>query len=92
MHQLKLFDDESVDSVLSAGQNATAEFSHNSVASDIERKRLEARYASILNATNRFNRRSVSFQGNKGQILHSWVKYREGFRLSWSILCSMTSV
>lgn len=79
MHQLKLFDDESVDSVLNAGQNATAEFSHNSVASDIERKRLEARYASILNATNRFNRRSVSFQGNKGQILHSWVKYREGF-------------
>jgi DNA modification methylase len=54
-------------------------FSHNGVASQEERLALERRYAHLLVETDQFDRQLVSYQGNKGEILHSWIKYREGF-------------
>lgn len=54
-------------------------FSHGLVNSETARAELESRYSSIIEATDRFTRKTVSFQGNKVATLHSWFKYREGF-------------
>lgn len=54
-------------------------FSHNAVCDDTARIELEQRFAPLLEETDKFSRRIVSFQANKIEKLHSWVKYREGF-------------
>lgn len=54
-------------------------FSHDDVCADIERIKLENEYKDILEETSKFNRKIVSFQANKTETLHSWIKYREGF-------------
>lgn len=54
-------------------------FSHENTCSDDERIRLENRYSKLFVEDSRFNRQVVSFQASKGAILHSWIKYREGF-------------
>lgn len=54
-------------------------FSHNNFCDDSERVRLEERYAFISREDSRFSRKIVSFQANKGEIVHGWIKYREGF-------------
>lgn len=54
-------------------------FSHDSVASETARIELEDRYKHLLVETDRFDRKTVSFQANKQTLLHSWIKYREGF-------------
>jgi len=54
-------------------------FSHNGVCSEEARLALEEDYAPLLVETTEFNRQLVSFQANKTELLHSWVKYREGF-------------
>ncbi|OQX61600.1 MAG: hypothetical protein B5M51_07535 [Anaerolinea sp. 4484_236] len=54
-------------------------FSHNHVASEEERQKLEEKYAPLLVETEKFSRKLVSYQGNKTETLHSWIKYREGF-------------
>ncbi len=54
-------------------------FSHNGVCDERARLQLEQRYAQFLQLTDVFNRRLVSFQANKTETLHSWIKYREGF-------------
>ena len=54
-------------------------FSHNGFCPDEERRSLENKYAHLFQEDNRFSRQIVSFQANKGAILHSWIKYREGF-------------
>lgn len=54
-------------------------FSHGKVSPESARLELEARYRAIFHETDEFDRRLVSYQGNKGEILHSWIKYREGF-------------
>lgn len=54
-------------------------FSHDGICSQDARLALEQRYADLLEETNRFDRQLVSYQGNKGELLHSWIKYREGF-------------
>ncbi len=54
-------------------------FSHNGVCSENARMALEDRYGHLLEETEEFNRQLVSFQANKTQVLHSWIKYREGF-------------
>ena len=56
-----------------------AKFSHGGIYDDDARVNLESIYTHILEETEKFTRKTVSFQGNKGQILHSWIKYREGF-------------
>ena len=54
-------------------------FSHAGICSDIERINLENRYLPLFSTDDRFNRKVVSFQANKGELVHSWLKYREGF-------------
>ena len=54
-------------------------FSHNHVCDDAARVALEDKYAHLLEETHKFSRRIVSFQANKIEALHSWIKYREGF-------------
>ncbi|MBC8232523.1 modification methylase [bacterium] len=54
-------------------------FSHNEICDEQERKNIEFEYQHILEETTKFNRQTVSFQANKTETLHSWIKYREGF-------------
>jgi len=54
-------------------------FSHEEVCPQDQRLALEKRYADLLEETVKFNRKLVSYQGNKGAIIHGWIKYREGF-------------
>lgn len=58
---------------------AHSAFSHGGVCPDKERQALEARYTALFEETDRFNRKLVSFQANKTEALHGWMKYREGF-------------
>lgn len=44
-----------------------------------EREWLEAHFEPLLEVTDKFNRQSVSYQLSKKDILHSWLKYKEGF-------------
>lgn len=57
-------------------------FSHDGVCPEDARLELEMRYGSLLQETSEFNRQLVSFQANKTQVLHNWIKYREGFSAS----------
>lgn len=54
-------------------------FSNEQVCNDSARVHLENRYADILEETEDFNRKLVSYQGNKGEIAHAWMRYKEGF-------------
>lgn len=54
-------------------------FSADSLCEDRERKRLEKKYAQVLEITDKFDRRSVSYQLSKNDVLHGWLKYKEGF-------------
>lgn len=54
-------------------------FSHNDTCDDAARIQLEQQYAHLLEETDLFNRQLVSFQANKTETLHNWIKYREGF-------------
>ena len=54
-------------------------FSHQNVAAESARLDLERHYAFLLEETTQFNRKLVSFQASKDEILHGWLKYREGF-------------
>lgn len=54
-------------------------FSHQGKAGESERISLEKRYSFLLEETALFNRKLVSFQASKDEILHGWLKYREGF-------------
>jgi DNA modification methylase len=56
-----------------------ATFSHNGVCPEDARIALEERYGHLLEETDEFNRQLVSFQANRTETLHSWIKYREGF-------------
>ena len=57
-------------------------FSHNRVCPEDARIALEERYGHLLEGTDEFDRQIVSFQANKTKVLHSWIKYREGFSAS----------
>ena len=54
-------------------------FSADNKCDETERQLLESRYAEKLEVTEKFNRKSVSYQLSKKDILHSWLKYKEGF-------------
>lgn len=54
-------------------------FSANNFCIQTERQNLERKYAKLLEVTEKFNRQSVSYQLNKKNILHNWLKYKEGF-------------
>ncbi|EKU42055.1 cytosine-specific methyltransferase BsoBI [Lysinibacillus fusiformis ZB2] len=54
-------------------------FSHENFAPQDKRLELENKYFNISVETEIFNRRLVSYQANKNQSLHNWIKYREGY-------------
>lgn len=55
------------------------QFSAGSMCNDTERKKLENRYAPLLEETDKFSRKSVSYQLSKNEPLHGWLRYKEGF-------------
>lgn len=57
-------------------------FSADGFAPEAERTKLEHRFADYLEVTDKFNRQSVSYQLSKKDVLHSWLKYKEGFSAS----------
>ena len=54
-------------------------FSHNQRCSEEARIKIEKKYADIIEETDLFSRKTVSFQTSKNATLHRWIKYREGF-------------
>lgn len=54
-------------------------FSADNLFDESERQKLEKKYAEFLEVTEKFNRQSVSYQLSKKDVLHSWLKYKEGF-------------
>lgn len=54
-------------------------FSANNFCDESERQKLEKQYTRFLDVTEKFNRRSVSYQLSRNDALHSWLKYKEGF-------------
>ena len=54
-------------------------FSADNFCEDKERILLEKKYSNLLEVTDKFNRQSVSYQLSKKDVLHSWLKYKEGF-------------
>lgn len=54
-------------------------FSHNQFAPQIERLKIEKKYINIVEETETFNRKLVSYQANKNQSIHNWIRYKEGF-------------
>ncbi|MDM8527956.1 DNA methyltransferase [Anaerolineales bacterium HSG24] len=74
MQQLSFFQD--TETYTSLARNS---FSHDGVCAEMARIALDERYAHLLEETDKFNRQLVSFQANKTEVLHSWMKYREGF-------------
>lgn len=72
--------------LLGMGEGATdkasymvGSFSAGGFCPEGARQALEEKYASILEVTRKFDRRSVSYQLSKKDALHSWLKYKEGF-------------
>lgn len=63
-------------------ENRVSFFSHRNTNSEKYRQRLENEYIPITETTSRFDRKLVSFQGNKNKTIHSWFKYKEGFSSS----------
>lgn len=55
------------------------QFSSSHVCPEDARISLEDQYKDLVVETDEFDRELVSFQGNKTETLHSWIKYREGF-------------
>ena len=54
-------------------------FSADGLCPDKDRCSLEKHFSEVLEITEKFNRQSVSYQLNKKDVLHSWLKYKEGF-------------
>jgi len=77
MHQLSFFEDTKTRKNLVRNK-----FSHGGVSAEAARLALEDKYAPIFEETDKFNRQLVSFQTSKTEVLHSWMKYREGFSSS----------
>lgn len=77
MHQLSFFPDTKLHKNL-----ARNTFSHAGICPEDARIALDEKYADLFEETDKFNRQLVSFQANKTEVLHSWMKYREGFSAS----------
>jgi len=82
MQQLSFFPETKIQKNLTRNT-----FSHNGVCREDARIALEKKYSHLLEETDKFNRQLVSFQANKTEVLHSWMKYREGF--SSSLIASL---
>lgn len=72
MEQLSLFKSPAED-------HKIERFSADAFFSDRARYELEQHFSELLEITDKFNRQSVSYQLSKKDVLHSWLKYKEGF-------------
>ena len=54
-------------------------FSAGNFSKEDARQKLEKKYAPILEITNKFTRKSVSFQSSKDNSIYGWLHYKEGF-------------
>ncbi len=79
MGQLELFADYKIPTATPLRAIQHDAFSHDNVCAQEARLELEARYQPFMEETTEFSRQLVSFQANKTETLHSWIKYREGF-------------
>lgn len=80
MYQCQLPIDDTLIGINSLSYNHNAiKFSANGLCDDYERKKLEEKYNKILHISNNFTRQSVSYQLSKNDIVHSWIKYKEGY-------------
>lgn len=61
---------------------AVHEFSAGKFCCEEQRQALEKRYLPLLEVSDKFSRQSVSFQLSKKDVLHSWLKYKEGLSAS----------
>ncbi len=77
MQQLSLFQNDKAKKI-----PVRKQFSHDGVCAEDARIALEERYTPLFEETDKFSRQLVSFQANKTEVLHSWMKYREGFSAS----------
>lgn len=57
----------------------THEFSAGNRYPQNEREKLEEYYSNITETSEKFSRKSVSYQLSKTDCLHRWLKYKEGF-------------
>lgn len=74
MRQLTLFEDK-----LDNREYITQNFSAGGICREEARLALEEKYTPLLEVTQKFDRRSVSYQLSKKNPLHNWLKYKEGF-------------
>ena len=74
MEQLSLFDMPSV-----ADKWQVQNFSADNFGEQSARMSLEKKLIGITVVSDKFNRQSVSYQLNKNDSLHRWLKYKEGF-------------
>ena len=72
-----LFSDDEFEQPI--GDWKVTEFSHKGFCDEQERQKIENKYWDITQVTDRFNRQIVSYQLNKKDSLHRWLKYKEGF-------------
>ncbi len=78
--QLSLFPDSAMpETTADRGNYIVDVFSAGKFCDESARQALEKRYTPILEVTEKFDRRSVSYQRSKKDVLHSWLKYKEGF-------------
>ena len=61
-------------------------FSADNFCNEDSRKFIEKKYSAKLEITDKFNRKSVSYQLSKKDVLHSWLKYKEGFSASLELI------
>lgn len=64
---------------ISQNEEKVQEFSYQKETLENERQRIEDSYIKLVEVTDRFNRKLVSYQGNKEESVHKWLKYKEGF-------------
>lgn len=77
MQQLNIFGDTSP--LFDIHDYIVEQFSAGGICEESARQELEMKYRPILEITTKFDRRSVSYQLSKKDMLHSWLKYKEGF-------------
>ncbi len=71
-----------IDNKINKDLYRVSNFSANSFFSQSAREELEAKFFGKLEILKDVNRQSVSFQLSKNEVLHSWLKYKEGFSAS----------
>lgn len=79
VEQITLFGTHEVEEGSDKANYMVDAFSADGFCPEDARQALEKKYEPILEVTQKFDRRSVSYQLSKKDALHSWLKYKEGF-------------